>query len=262
MLPALAPGWDAVLAELVTAVGAEGFPGALHRAAAACCAFDSMVVTLHPGSAPPRALHHTLDRLQAAVAVDFYASGPYLLDPLYLACRARRAPGVYSVLDLAPEAFVRSEYYRTFFRKNHIVDELGLLVPDGPSDAAERWIVVSLARDLTKPRFGAAEIAAVAGLFATLAAAIRRHWGSGETGAPARLDDRLESFGAGRLSPREREILLLVLQGHSTPSAAALLGISEGTVKVHRHHAYARLGIASQAELFSLAMRHLAAAPS
>ncbi|WP_116130842.1 helix-turn-helix transcriptional regulator [Tropicimonas sp. IMCC34043] len=251
-------GWDSVIAGLVETVGSDQFPAALHHAAACCCPFDSLVVTLYPGSAPPRSLFHTLDRLQAAVAVDFYASGPYLLDPLFLACRNRTAPGVYSVLDLAPEAFVRSEYYRTFFRKNHIVDELGLLIPDG----AERWIVVSLARDLTKPRFDGAEIARVGAVFATVAAAVRRQWGTGETGETGLLDLRMESFAADRLSPREREIVLLVLQGHSTPSAAALLGISEGTVKVHRHHAYAKLGIASQAELFSLAMRHLAASPS
>ena len=68
----------------------------------------------------------------------------------------------------------------------------------------------------------------------------------------------MQTFGSGVLTPREPEVVRLILQGHSTPSAAAYLGIAQGTVKVHRHHAYAKLGISSQAELFSMASRHLA----
>ena len=35
------------------------------------------------------------------------------------------------------------------------------------------------------------------------------------------------------------------------------LGIAEGTVKNHRKHIHAKLGISSQAELFALFLRHL-----
>jgi DNA-binding CsgD family transcriptional regulator len=52
------------------------------------------------------------------------------------------------------------------------------------------------------------------------------------------------------LTPREREIVTLILKGHSSISIAALLSLSPETVKVHRRRIYAKLNISSQAELF------------
>ena len=54
------------------------------------------------------------------------------------------------------------------------------------------------------------------------------------------------------LTRRETEIAETMLAGHSSKSMARLLAISAETVKVHRRNLYAKLGIASQAELFSL----------
>ena len=44
----------------------------------------------------------------------------------------------------------------------------------------------------------------------------------------------------------------LVLRGHSTRTLAEKLRISTDTVKLHRKHAYAKLEVSSQAELFYL----------
>lgn len=251
--------WDSAYAGLVTALGTERFPSALRRLIELGCAFNSMVITRYEGMAAPRALYHDLDDVQAAISVEFYASGPYLLDPLYQACRDGVAPGAYRLFALASESFFRSEYYRTFFRKIRISDELGLLI----RHAADSWIIISLARGPRLPRFSEADAANVNAMFQTVSAAVRANWGVRDEGADdagaAILEDRLDSFGADLLSPREAEIVRLVLQGHSTPSAAAFLGISQGTVKVHRHNAYSKLGVSSQAELFSLATRHFMA---
>jgi DNA-binding CsgD family transcriptional regulator len=218
-----------------------------------------MVITRYPGAAPPLSLYQDLDDVQAAISVQFYATGPYLLDPLYQACRDQAAPGAYRLCDLASESFFRSEYYRTFYRKIRISDELGILI----RQAAEDWIVVSLARGPRQPRFTGEDAANVNAVFRTLSAAVLKNWGAqGRRDRPEAddiLEDRLASFGADVLSPREAEVIRLVLQGHSTPSAAAFLGITEGTVKVHRHNAYAKLGVSSQAELFTLATRHFTA---
>ena len=55
-----------------------------------------------------------------------------------------------------------------------------------------------------------------------------------------------------RLTAREAAIIELVLQGHSSESVGLHLGISTGTVKVHRRNIYRKLGISSQTQLFSL----------
>ncbi|MCV2879359.1 LuxR C-terminal-related transcriptional regulator [Sedimentimonas flavescens] len=241
------------VAALLESLGSDRFPTAFRQLVRSICSFDSLIATRYPANQPPVSLFHDLDDVQAAITVQFYATGPYLLDPLYLACKGGSAPGAYRLLDLAPEAFYRSQYYRAFYRSIRIGDEVGLLIREGGSD----WIIVSLARGVRQTRFTEQELMQLRQIFPILSAAVLRHWGGKPETAPAGLlEDRLESFGADILSPREAEIVRLILQGHSTPSAAAYLGISEGTVKVHRHHAYAKLGIASQAELFSLATRH------
>lgn len=250
--------WGRAVAGLFQLLGTDRFHEALRNAIEQCCAFDSMIVSKQHGSSPPRVLYHDLDDVQAAISLTFYASGPYLLDPFYIACRENCEPGAYGLMELAPETFFRSEYFRTFYRKIRIKDEVGILIADGTNN----WIVVSLARRLGKPKFSKTETARVNAAFYLLSAAVLRNWG--DTSKPsiepegAGNTDKLQTFGADVLSPREAQIIRLILLGHSTPSAAAYLGIADGTVKVHRHHAYAKLGISSQAELFSMVTHFLA----
>jgi len=55
------------------------------------------------------------------------------------------------------------------------------------------------------------------------------------------------------LSPREREVMTLVAAGLMNKQAAAEIGISEVTVKVHRHNIMQKLGARSLAELIRTA---------
>ena len=59
------------------------------------------------------------------------------------------------------------------------------------------------------------------------------------------------------LTKREREITRLLLRGHSTKSVARELDIAPGTVMVHKRNLFAKLGITSQYELFSLFIEKL-----
>jgi DNA-binding CsgD family transcriptional regulator len=69
--------------------------------------------------------------------------------------------------------------------------------------------------------------------------------------APAPLSPRavIAQFGAG-LTPREREIVVLVLEGHPSATIAKRLGIGRGTVKNHRRRLYDKLDITTERELF------------
>ncbi len=62
------------------------------------------------------------------------------------------------------------------------------------------------------------------------------------------------------LTDREVRVINLVLHGHSSRMVADKLNISIETVKLHRKHAYAKLGISSQAELFHLFLDSLMSA--
>ncbi|HZG26834.1 MAG TPA: helix-turn-helix transcriptional regulator [Ensifer sp.] len=247
--------WSPLAARFISAIGSEDFPVALTAALRHLAPFDTLMATFYRGTARPQAVYHDLDEAQALVSTGFYESGPYLLDPFHIAMRNGVRPGVHLLFDLAPEGFVRSEYYRTFFRRIKLTDEIGLLVATG---RPEEWLVLSLARGLQAARFTRQDAARLAAAFPLIAAASLKHWDGGAAGKASGLDDRLASFAAGRLSPRERDVVYMILNGRSTRAIAQATGISEGTVKVHRRHAYAKLSICSQAELFSLAARHLA----
>jgi RNA polymerase sigma factor (sigma-70 family) len=57
----------------------------------------------------------------------------------------------------------------------------------------------------------------------------------------------------GQLSPREREVLQLLRQGHANKHIAETLGISHRTVEVHKARVLDKLGVRSVVELLRLA---------
>jgi two-component system nitrate/nitrite response regulator NarP len=59
----------------------------------------------------------------------------------------------------------------------------------------------------------------------------------------------------GQLSPRERVIVELVALGRRNREIASELGISEGTVKIHLHRIFNRLGVGSRTELALVARK-------
>jgi DNA-binding NarL/FixJ family response regulator len=58
------------------------------------------------------------------------------------------------------------------------------------------------------------------------------------------------------LTAREREILKLLADGHTSRKIGGMLGISEKTVESHRGNIKAKLGIGSVAELTKYAIKH------
>ena len=59
----------------------------------------------------------------------------------------------------------------------------------------------------------------------------------------------------GALSPREREVLHLVVDGHTIKEIAQRLEISAKTAENHRGRVLAKLGVRNSAELVRYAMR-------
>lgn len=67
--------------------------------------------------------------------------------------------------------------------------------------------------------------------------------------APAPLEAAREAAsGADLLSPREREILLLIARGDSNKLIARELDIAETTVKIHVQHILRKLGLSSRVQ--------------
>jgi DNA-binding NarL/FixJ family response regulator len=70
-----------------------------------------------------------------------------------------------------------------------------------------------------------------------------------------RATDDAMSEPHDRLSPREREVLQLAAEGHSTRAIAGLLCLSTKTVEHHRANVMTKLGLHGQTELVKYAIR-------
>ena len=58
------------------------------------------------------------------------------------------------------------------------------------------------------------------------------------------------------LTSRERQIVLMVAEGLSNKDVGRRLNLSEGTVKVHMHNIFTKLGIGNRTALVAIAHRN------
>lgn len=82
---------------------------------------------------------------------------------------------------------------------------------------------------------------------------------AGPAAPPLSFHEAVASFFPDALTPREREIVSLVLSGSSNAAIARRLGLTEGAVRNHRLRLYGKLGIGAERELFKLFVDHLVA---
>lgn len=81
----------------------------------------------------------------------------------------------------------------------------------------------------------------------------------GPAPAPVSLDQAVQEFRSGDLTPREREIVGLIVSGQSNANIADELGIEIGSVKNHRGRLYKKLDIAGERDLFKMFLDHIVA---
>ena len=72
-------------------------------------------------------------------------------------------------------------------------------------------------------------------------------------GQPAKKYD--DDDNRPSLSEREKQVLQLLCSGLRNKAIARQLGVAEGTVKVHVHHIYQKLGIRNRRELRTQILR-------
>jgi DNA-binding NarL/FixJ family response regulator len=78
--------------------------------------------------------------------------------------------------------------------------------------------------------------------------------------SPRALDDYVRERGPDhpleRLSPRERQVLKLIVEGNTSAEVAAMLGVSSKSVDTYRSRLMAKLGIDDLPGLVKFAIRH------
>lgn len=240
------------VAGIIDALDTGEFPRALSKTLKNIVEFDYTVIFGYVGSSRPLALFNDFSPRRRRLHVDEYLNGPYLLDPFFLASTAGVAPGLWRLSQIAPDRFYQGEYFRSYYAQTGLAEEVGYLINihEGLS------IVISLMRQARK--FSKAEMRALAAVCPMIDAACRRHWRStakeGVSHVPVmekNVERAFRSIGEGILTPREREVVEHTLRGHSADAVGKILGISPGTVRIHRKNIYSKLRINSQGELFS-----------
>lgn len=250
-----APLFSAIGA-LIAAEGTDEFPIQLAAFLRTITPYDFTVIFGYRGTAQPIDLFDDFPARKRAVFVTDYQAGPYLLDPFCLAATKPVAPALYRMRDLAPDRFYRGEYFRSYYIQTGLAEEIGFFVDTGRGT----MVIVSLMR--AKKPFSSREFAALAQAAPVVDAAVARQWRTlaetfdrpveaGGHGSRDEIELSFQRFGAGQLTEREREVAEYTLKGHSAEALGRVLGISPGTVRIHRRNIYAKLGISSQGELFA-----------
>lgn len=238
------------LAAAIIALGSPEFPDRLLDLLQKFADADASMILRYWPDRAPEVPADRLDPKERPYLYGDYLAGVYRLSPFYRLSAGLKEPRLVRLKEIAPEGFRQSEYFRSYFARIGVSDLAGMLLPV----AGGGVVHLSFARSEKRPSFGRRVMKEMRDLLPVFSALAQRHWrDAGEGKGQARVASPLEVMRAEfDLTRRESEIAEAMLAGHSSKSMARLLTISAETVKVHRRNLYAKLGIASQAELFSL----------
>ena len=247
------------LGQAIAALATDRFEHALFEWLNRCFEIDNTTMLAYFQTQRPQILF-TQSRLASVhenIESD-YLSAAYLLDPFHELHVQKVRQGLYRLRDFAPDQFLRNEYYASYYRNTTLIDEIAYVA----YPASGVSVHVCLGRDASSGRMFSARDMSVAQKLSPIACnLIAKHWaglsssGDYDDAALVRhMRDRLAAQHGIALSPRQAEVALLILRGHSSVSISLRLDISAQTVKVFRKQLYRKCAVSSQAELFSLVM--------
>lgn len=253
--------YDEVLANAIKALATPELPRHFSGLVKRLAAFDNLIIIAYHGEHRPAVLYREYTDPVVYLPMDSqYLGGAYLLDPFYREHLKGDVRGIRRLKNVAPDHFRRTHYYNNYYKQTTLLDEVAVFANITKSVT----LTACFGRDRSSGKpFGKREIQALRQNEMTLSALLERHWRDyrpeGATKAAQaplgeRLREALEQEHGIRLSPRQAEVALFILRGHSSLSISLHLEVSLQTVKVFRRQLYAKCGISSQAELFALLM--------
>ena len=252
--------WITLLARCIDSIGTDTFSTSLVAALKSIADFDYSVSFAYHQKEKPICLYHTFSNAKRTVFVDDYLNGPYLLDPFFKACGREVDAGLYRLRDIAPDRFYQSEYYRSYYIQTGLAEEICYTFYFQHQVA----VVISLMRSGDSSRFSAREFRLLNSVVSIIESLSQRHWQDVHSKfeiEPSEMEsvenksiieNTVSALFSPRITPRETQVVAQVLEGHSSDAIAKALGISVGTVRIHRRNVYAKLQISSQQELFSI----------
>jgi DNA-binding CsgD family transcriptional regulator len=256
--------WADSCAAIVELLDDPRLPSMIGRSLSTLLSFDDCKLLVY-GEKTPVFVHADSPVDYTHPGLRNFLEHSYLISPFYRLYRSGGAAGVHRLKDIShfKEPNINPSRHRVSMMAS---EEIGY-VTDGMQSGNEELCVglpipngdctlISLTREKCQAGFSASEVNLVKTVVPFLSAVLRRYWATSTVSVcrvakvPTKKDVALQKLST--LSPREQEIVRLLIEGHSSLSISLQLGISGTTVKTHRKNLYAKLGIATQCELFSM----------
>jgi DNA-binding CsgD family transcriptional regulator len=184
-----------------------------------------------------------------------YSEHFYLADPNRDAILRQRSAARPIVLPSFARRMYSDNYRKIFFEDAEIVDKI----------AAAIWVdsacfYVNFYRTAEQGQFARNEAARLCNMAPAITAIVARHC---QEEVVAEAPTILRTLFSTRepflkLTGREKDVCLRILSGYGSEAIATDLGISLHSTFTYRKRAYEKLGISSQNELFSIALRLMA----
>ncbi|MFK7828160.1 MAG: helix-turn-helix transcriptional regulator [Congregibacter sp.] len=205
---------------------------------------------------PPRALYHDIPPHAVKSQIDDYLEGPFSEDPFFRTSLNRPKNKIYMLSRMTTSELKNSNYYNSYYAHTGTVDEAVFLTVLGNGSV----INLSLMRLPSQGIFSESDYQLMYSLADTVSALIDAHSSHKpfaidnliQPGIDHQIDLAFRTFGESLLSPREKDVLELMLRGYGTDTSAARLSIARETVRRHRKSIYRKLDVNSQTDLFSL----------
>jgi DNA-binding CsgD family transcriptional regulator len=248
--------WNRDLSKAIAALGSDAFFPALINAIRGQVKIDYPQVWLYHKDLPPRVLYHEIPAAAIRSQIDQYLDGPYQEDPFYQTSMYQPRAKIYRLSRVAMGKLKDSAYYQQYYGDTGTADEAVYLskLPGG------NVINLSMMRLPENGAFSDEEYESLYLLAEPVSELIASHSKHNEfattnliqPGIDHQIDLAFRTFGASMLSPREKDVLEIMLRGYGTDTSAERLGIAVETVRRHRKSIYRKLDVSSQTDLFSL----------
>ncbi len=248
--------WNHDLARSIGSLGTDKLFPTVVAAVKKRIAISYPQVWLYHRELPPRVLYHEIPAKAQKAQIDQYLDGPYREDPFFLASINRPKNRFYMLSNMTSGRLESSTYYQDYYAHTGTVDEAVYLaqLPGG------NVLNLSMMRLPEQGPFSEEEFELLYSFADPVSELLRKHSTYEsfavenliQPGINHQIDLAFRTFGASMLSPREKDVLELMLRGYGTDTTASRLGIARETVRRHRKSIYRKLDVSSQTDLFSL----------
>ena len=248
--------WNRDISRAIATLGTDKFFPTLIEAVKGQVKIDYPQIWLYHKDLPPRVLYHEIPKDAVASQIDQYLEGPYREDPFYHTSLHQPRSKIYRLSRVTMGKLRESDYYRNYYADTGTCDEVVYL----SKLQAGNVINLSMMRLAERKPFSDEEYESLYLLAEPVAELLKSHTEHNDfaaanliqPGIDHQIDTAFRTFGASLLSPREKDVLELMLRGYGTDISAERLDIAVETIRRHRKSIYRKLDVSSQTDLFSL----------